>query len=436
MRKAWVVAKREFVARVKTKQFVIATVFFPVLLAGVMVAPILLQGNTRAKWIVVVDAAEGGLGEKVEAALTRATRSGNPDGEHRYVASRVEAVGRLEQVRDSLVALVDRRELGDAGIDGVLLVSDEVLVTDTLHYLGGNVGSPSEMETLTQTVQEAVLTERLMQAGISPAVLMQTVKPIELVTAKVSQGRLTGQSGAASFALAYVMSIVLYVALLIYGVQVMTSTVEEKTNRINEVLVSSLRPFELMLGKVLGVGSVALLQLSIYAGVAYGLTQARGAIAGLAGMSPEAAAAMPIPDIPLGLLIVFLVFFVLGFFFYSAAYAAVGSTCNTVQETQMASFPVTILIVSGLFVMFKLLGEPNGQLAHVLSLVPPLAPFVTPARYSLSPLPLPELLLSVAVTALGVLAMAWVAGRIYRVGILMYGKRATVREIVRWIRAG
>jgi ABC-2 type transport system permease protein len=102
----------------------------------------------------------------------------------------------------------------------------------------------------------------------------------------------------------------------------------------------------------------------------------------------------------------------------------------------MASFPVTIQIVSGLFVMFKLLGEPNGQLAHVLSLVPPLAPFVTPARYSLSPLPLPELLLSVAVTALGVLAMAWVAGRIYRVGILMYGKRATVREIVRWIRAG
>jgi ABC-2 type transport system permease protein len=436
MRKAWVVAKREFVARVKTKQFVIATAFGPALLAVLFVAPILLQQNTRAKRIVVVDAAEGGLGERVEAMLTRATRNGKPDGEHRYVTSRVEAVGRLEQVRDSLVALVDRRELGDAGLDGILLVTDEVLATDTLHYLGGNVGSPSEMGNLSRTVREAVLTERLTQAGISPAVLMETVKPIELVTAKVSQGTLTGQSGAASFLLAYVMSFVLYMALLIYGVQVMTSTVEEKTNRINEVLVSSLRPFELMLGKVLGVGSVALLQLSIWAGATFGLTQARGGIAGLAGMSPEAVAALPIPEISLGLLVVFLVFFVLGFFFFSAAYAAVGSTCNTVQETQMASLPVTLVVVSGLFVMFKLLGEPNGQLAHVLSLVPPLAPFVTPARYSLSPLPLPELLLSVAVTALGVLAMAWVAGRIYRVGILMYGKRATVREIVRWIRAG
>ncbi len=436
MRKAWVVAKREFVSRVRTKGFIVATVFGPALLAILLVAPILLQGNTRAKRIVVIDAAEGGLGEKIEAALTRATRGGKPDGEHRYVASRVEAVGRLEQVRDSLVALVDRRELGEAGVDGILLVTEDVLATDTLHYLGANVGSPSEMDVLTRSVREAVLTERLTQAGISPAVLMQTVKPIRLATTKVSQGTLTGQSGAASFALAYIMSFVLYMALLIYGVQVMTSTVEEKTNRINEVLVSSLRPFELMLGKVLGVGSVALLQLSIWAGAAYGLTQARGGIAGLAGISPEAAAALPIPDISLGLLIVFLVFFVLGFFFFSAAYAAVGSTCNTVQETQMASLPVTLVVVSGLFVMFKLLGEPNGQLAHVLSLVPPLAPFVTPARYSLSPLPLPELVLSVVVTALGVLAMAWVAGRIYRVGILMYGKRATVREIFRWIRAG
>jgi hypothetical protein len=174
-------------------------------------------------------------------------------------------------------------------------------------------------------------------------------------------------------------------ALLIYGMQVMTSTVEEKTNRINEVLVSSLSPFQLLMGKVLGVGSVGLLQLSIWAGTAYVLSSQRERIGRMLGAGPEAVAAMPIPVIPAEVFAVFLLFFVLGFLFYAAAYAAVGSACNTVQETQQVSAPLTVLIVVGLMLMFRLLDEPSGTMGRIMSLVPPFAPFVTPVRNSLSP---------------------------------------------------
>jgi ABC-2 type transport system permease protein len=338
-------------------------------------------------------------------------------------------------LRDSLIGLTGRNELRDAGIDGIVVVTDEILTRDTIQYYGANVGSMNEMGALQRTVRQAVLLERLTRAGIDPSLMMASVKPVTMTTERVSEGKVTGQSGEASFAIAYAMSFILYMALLLYGVQVMTSTVEEKTNRINEVLISSLRPFELMLGKVLGVGSVGLLQLGIWVGTAYLLTSQRAAIGKLLGASPEAVTAMPIPVLPGELLLVFLLFSLLGFFFYAAAYAAVGSTCNTVQETQQASLPVTLFVIVGLMLMFRLLDDPNGQFGRILSLVPPFAPFVTPVRYSLSPLPLTELLTSVAMMILGVLVMAWVAGRIYRVGILMYGKRATFGEMLRWVRA-
>ena len=437
MHKAWAVIRREFLERVRTRQFAIGTVLGPILMAALFVLPVMLQRNTSIKHIVVLDAAEGGFGARVETALRNATRNDKPDGEPRYRVSRATTspVG-VQSSLDSLVARSDRPALGQESVDGIVVVTEDVLVTDTLRYLGSNVGSPSEMGALQRTVRQAVIMEKLGRAGIDPGLMMNSVKPVSMETERLSQGQVTGQSGEASFAIAYAMSFILYMALLLYGVQVMTSTVEEKTNRINEILISSLRPFELMLGKVVGVGSVGLVQLSIWAGTAWLLTSQRAAIGKLLGASPEAVSQMPIPAIPGALLAVFLLYFVLGFFFYAAAYAAVGSTCSTVQETQQASLPVTLFVIIGLMLMFRLLDEPNGQFGRMLSLVPPFAPFVTPVRYSLSPLPWTELAASVGTMVLGVLAMAWVAGRIYRVGILMYGKRPKVSEMLRWVRVG
>jgi ABC-2 type transport system permease protein len=201
-----------------------------------------------------------------------------------------------------------------------------------------------------------------------------------------------------------------------------------------EVLASSISPFELMLGKVIGVGSVGLFQLGIWAAAGLYLTANVAPILAMFHLSGDTASGVSIPSISLPLLIVFLLFFVLGFFLYASMYAAVGAMCSTQQDATQTQQPVTIGIVVGLMCMFPLLNDPNSTLAKVLSLIPFVAPFATPIRYSVAPLPWPELLLSIFTTVLGVLAITWLASRIYRVGILAYGKKPTLRELVRWVR--
>jgi ABC-2 type transport system permease protein len=271
---------------------------------------------------------------------------------------------------------------------------------------------------------------------VDPLVVMRAIGPVSLATQRVADGKLTGQSGDATFAIAYAMGFILYISLLIYGIQVMTSIVEEKSNRIMEVLASSMTPFQMLLGKILGVGSVALLQLGIWAGAAYAATTYRVQLLGLFGVDAAASGGMAgmIPTIPGPLLVVFLIFFVLGFLLYASMFAAVGSMCNTVQETQQAQFPVMFLIILGLMTMFALLNDPNSPLVQTLSYVPFWTPFVIPVRYSMAPIPIGGLLVSAAVTILGMLAIVWVAARIYRVGILSYGKKAGIRDLWRWVR--
>jgi ABC-2 type transport system permease protein len=433
MRKIWAVVRREFLERVRTRRFVIGTLLGPVLFGLMFTLPVLFLRSTSPRSIAIVDATSGGLGARIEADLAGAML----DRERsipRYYVTRLETTGDVDRVRDSLVRLVDRRDGEGRRLDGVLILTDGAVTADTVRYLGANASSPGDMEALERLLRQATLREKLARSGVDPAVMGSIARPLQMSRTKVAQGQETGQTGEASFLLAYFMSFVLYMALLLYGMQVLTSTIEEKTSRINEILVSSLSPFQLLLGKVVGVGSVGLLQLSIWSGAAFLLASQRGRIAGAMGADPAAVAALPIPELPAGLLVVLLVFFVLGFFFYSAGYAAVGSSCNTVQESQQAAMPFTMLVVVGLLLVFRLLGDPNSDLARIMTYVPPFAPFVTPVRHSLSPLPWPELLGSIAAMTLGVVAMTWVAGRIYRVGILMYGKRASVLELWRWIR--
>jgi ABC-2 type transport system permease protein len=265
---------------------------------------------------------------------------------------------------------------------------------------------------------------------------MRSVQGIGLATTKVANGKLTGDSGEATFFLAYGMGMILYISLLIFGTQVMNSIVEEKNNRIVEILSSSLTPFQMMLGKIVGVGSVALLQIGIWAGTATFISSNQARIFGALGAG-SGGGPMPLalPKMNPDLLVVFLLFFALGFLIFAALYAAVGAMVNTTQEAGQAQFPVMMFVLAGFFSVFLLIKEPNGTAAQVLSYVPLLSPFVVPMRYSISPLPWPELLGSIAATVAGLFGVVWVAARVYRVGILMYGKRATLREVARWVRA-
>jgi ABC-2 type transport system permease protein len=435
MHKLWAVIRREFSTRVQTKAFVIGTVLGPVMIGFMMVLPIILASReTEAKRIVVIDAASGQMGLELERALAQARRGNQTDAKPRYAVVRIQAQGRLEAVRDSLVPLTALAKDTLHNLDGLLIASDEALESGRVEYLGDNVGSFSEMEILRQLIQGVLLAERLERRGVDPILVREANGRVRLETLKITEGRLTGESGEASFALAYVMSFLLYFSLLIYGIQVMSSVIEEKNNRIMEVLASSLTPFQLMAGKVIGVGAVGLFQLSIWVGTAMFLSSNAAAIAGFFDMPAEAAAQMPIPAISGDLLLVFLAFFLVGFFLFAAGYAAVGAMCNTIQEAQQASTALTLLVASGFISMFSLLNEPNGSLARILSMIPFFAPIVMPVRYSLTSISLIEVVSSWLVTFGGMLIIAWLAGRIYRVGILMYGKKPSIKELIHWVR--
>ena len=435
MDKVWAVIRREFISRVRSRAFVVSTILGPVLMGALFAMPILLEKRqTAPKHIVVLDAAGGDFGRQVAEKLRLEMRDTVTHTMPRYRVEHVTTAGRVTEVRDSLVALTGLQKAGPEALDGVLVLTDSTLSAGQMRYYGANVGSPNDMSALRATVRPLVMGARLERAGVDPGVVAAAQGNVELTTERVTQGKLTGQSGSASFLLAYVMSFMLYLALLLYGMQVMSSVVEEKSSRIVEVLVSSLTPFQLLLGKVIGVASVALVQLGIWAGTAMVLTTYRLQVAGAFGASPKSVSDLPIPTVSPMMLVVFLSFFVLGFFFYSAMYAAVGSMCNSHQEAQQSQTPVTLFVAAGLMLMFSLLSEPNGTMAHALSLVPFFAPFVTPVRYSLSPLPWTELLLSMLAMVAGLVVVVWIAARIYRVGILSYGKKPKLSEVMRWVR--
>jgi ABC-2 type transport system permease protein len=248
---------------------------------------------------------------------------------------------------------------------------------------------------------------------------------------------MTGEGAESAFWLSYVLIIILFIALMPTGVQIMSAVVEEKSNRILEVLVSSVRPFDLMLGKVLGVGAASLLQLGIWGASATLAGRFSGGQGNAIANSVDSAdrVNMTLPSIPTDLIVVTLIYFALGFLFFATAYAAVGAMCNTVQETQQVQFPVMGMLLAGYLGAFATIGRPESTAAKIMSFLPPTAPFIVPTRWSNAPLPLTELLSSIGVCMLGVFGMVWLAARIYRVGILSYGKKPSFRDIWVWIRA-
>ena len=444
MHKILAVIRREFIERVRTRAFVISTVLFPLLMGTFTVLPaILLRRASGTKHVAVVEGVEGTFGVRVAQALM-ASRRRDTSAPIPFAVVRIGAIGRVDAVRDSALARtgLSRKQAVENGLDGVLVVTEETLTSGKIQYYGTNVGSIAEMRRLEGILQPVVQRERLERLGVDPGVVLKAVGSVDLVTQKVADGKLTGQSGEATFGLAYGMVFILYLTLMIYGSQVMTSVVEEKSSRIIEVLASSLRPFQLMLGKVIGVGLVGLFQLSIWAGTAlylgsFGASfmgRMGGDVADAGAASASAGGASFLSAISPALVIIFLVLFILGFLFYAAMFAAVGSMCSTVQDTQQVMMPVTLPIMLGIMTIFALVNDPNGTLGRVITFIPFWAPFALPVRYSITPLPLAEVLASIAMMILSVIGVAWVAGRVYRVGILSYGKKASFRDVARWVR--
>jgi ABC-2 type transport system permease protein len=422
MHKVWAVIRREFVERVRSKWFLISTILGPVFMIGVGVLPSLLFSRAgRTNQIVLVDQGTGGLAARVQAQLGRSGRfqvtilPSDPD--------------RGEAVMDSLTSAV-RTE----AIDGFLVLGTAAVEAGAAEYRGRNVSSLRDMGVLESAVRQGVVVERLNRRGIDPAVVQEAQSRIDFKTLRITRRGATGESGEATFVLGYAVGLILYMVILLYGINVMRSVLEEKQTRIIEVLVSSLKPFQLMMGKVVGVGGVGLFQFLIWSGVGYGMVRYRARLLGWFGVSADAINAVQMPTISGELLAMVIVYFLLGYLLYSALFAVVGASVNTDTEAQQAQQPVMMLLVAALILSFGALGDPGGQLAVTGSLIPLSAPVIMPVRVATSDVPLAQIGLSLGILAATVLLVVWGSARVYRIGILMYGKRPSVKELLRWAR--
>jgi ABC-2 type transport system permease protein len=236
----------------------------------------------------------------------------------------------------------------------------------------------------------------------------------------------TEEKGAGILA-AIIFMVIMYMTFFMYGFQNLRGVIEEKTNRIVELVIASVRPTELMLGKIIGIGLVGLTQYLIWSLVAMNLSPP--GIASIMAMGDSGA-----PTIPLSMIGYFLLFFLLGYFLYASVYTAIGAPFNTDQEAQQLSMIPSMLIIGGMAVYPSVMNNPNGPVAVFASLFPFTAPLIMYLRTAIAEPPLWQVGLCIVILILSTIGMAWIAGRIYRVGILMYGKKPTLPEIARWIR--
>jgi ABC-2 type transport system permease protein len=417
MHKVWAVIRREFVERVRTKWFWISAILGPVLFAGIIVFQIAQSVGGGVRQIAVVDTGTLGYGTRIVEAL----------GASKSI--RANAVTFGPGVLDSLASLVETKQ-----INGFLIVGDSLPRDGNAEYRATTLALQT-IEELQRTLNRVVEKARLEGRGVSPAVVdwAQALK-VNLAQKKCHRGGCTSESAGQSFITAYIIAILLFMAILLYGVNVMSSVLEEKTTRIVEVLVSSLRPFQLMLGKVLGAGAVSFFQFLIWGVSARLLISMRGPIARRLGADPTQIQDVKLPHIPFDTLVVFMAFFLGGFLLYSAMFAAVGAMSSNEQEARQAQQPVTYLLMISYLSIIGLTNDPSSTFARTLSVVPFTSPIATPVRWSGGSMETGELVLSLAMLAIAIVGVTWVAARIYRVGILMTGKRPTMKELVRWVR--
>ena len=432
-----IIIQREFNERVRKKSFIITTLLMPLLMVALMAAPALIMQFSRGdeKRIAVID--ESGL-----------------------VAPRLESDEELRFEPTDLTTEEARRTLTDRF--GVLRIGGDILENPSDVKLYANSSSSLSVESsITDQIERILEAEKLKRYNIDnlQQILDEVKTTVTLQTFrndKSQEEETHAQSSTVATVTGYVLGFILYMFLLIYGQMVMQSVIEEKNNRVLEVMVSSVRPFDLMMGKILGIASVAVVQVAIWGVLICGIgaavmphlmpsdvmasaqamQQGMPDAAAASGMDPEmlqAVAAITDLGYIVRIFVCLLLFVFGGYLFYSAMFAAVGSAVDNVQDASQLQTPITLPIILALLMMFAVIRDPNSQMAFWFSVIPFTSPIVMIVRIPYD-IPLWEIALSLAVLYASFMGMVWFAAKIYRVGIFMYGKKPTLGELFKWVR--
>jgi ABC-2 type transport system permease protein len=409
LRNALVIARREFTERARSRWFLAITLLGPIGIAALIVVPALLIGNPAGTRIEIVDRT-GTMAEPLSAALTLAqwkpaiVDPGTPDA-------------------------AEMARIRDRKINGFLTVPADALDGGAIVYRGDNGANQIVQATLREIVRIVVQAERGKRAGVVDK-LAEIIKPVPF-DPKQTNGKSEATSGELTFLIGYAIAYVLFLAITVYAVAVMRSVVQEKTTRVMELMVATVKPRSLMAGKILGVGGAGLVQLAVWLVIAALTLAYRDQLLGAFGI---AAGKVALPSLTFDVIAIALAFFVLGYFFYASMYAAVGAMVSTEQDTQQVQLPVTLLLIIGIVSVTSVSGDPRGVTATVMTLIPFWSPLLMPMRYVLGGATPLDVVISLAILAAATVLIARAAAKIYRIGVLMYGKRPTAQELLRWLR--
>ena len=420
MRKIWLIIKREYVTRVKTKGFVIGTLIVPLIGIGFTSLIVFLVGHqsNQALRLAIVDNA-GGLAPSVIASLDAKLPSGQP----MYVVTEtIDRPASPSDIQDGL-----RARINSGALDAYLVIPKDLDKSAELHTK--NPGAYAQFGPLTSAVNQAVVESRLNARGIHVDDVRDIVRSSDLQVIKVSKEGESVERGQ-TLGVAIALVILLYTSLLMYGIITMRSILEEKTTRTMEVLISAVDPFQLLAGKILGVAAVAFTQFAIWS-VSLALLATYGAA--MAAMTGAGAALAGI-HVPGALLAYAGIYFFGGYFLYSSMFAAVGAACSNEQDAAQLQWIAMAPLVFTMVIYSLVLNDSSSRASVILSEIPFFAPVLMPLRVSLQVPPAWQIALSIGLLFLSIVVVIYCSAKIYRVGILMYGKRPTLPELVRWLR--
>lgn len=419
MNKIFLIIQREYLTRVRKKTFVIATLLFPILYLALIFGTSYIGAKSGTKLkIAVVDSSGKFTQEKISAANSE-------DNSSKLVLITKDANG-LENNFENL------------GYDGYVIIPANMMVTGDAENLavksnrtlGSLTGIQAKLNNIWNDIKyEALDIDNAKRIALSGSQLNVTTENLKDKNANGTNAMIIG----------YAAGFLVYFILLIYGSQVMMGVMEEKTNRIAEVMVSSVKPFQLMLGKIVGIALVALTQFLLWIGfvlLIYNISKA--AVDANPSMAAVVEGAQKVfTSVNMGLILTLFAFYFLGgFFFYSSIYAAIGSSVNEdVREAQSLSFPITLIIIFAIFMLTIAMKDPTSPVAVWTSIIPFTSPIVMMARVAYGvpgTVPYWQLIVSMISLVAAFLFMVWFSGKIYRTGILMYGKKPTWKEMIKW----
>jgi ABC-2 type transport system permease protein len=425
------VARREYRERIRTRGFLITTVMIPLIMGGLVCGTIFVGSKTVVDTQIAVVSSDTQLALDLQAELER--RQQAQEDIALQMQSHPATPVRPKRQPRILVTAMDSgpgtraeldSDLESGDLDGYLWITPAASPAGrpTFVYTSRSGASSSIKSTLADALHQVLLREQLAHRGVVAAEVDTMLQPVTIAAA---QGVSHDDRESAMVGVS-VLFFVMYLVIMLYGMNVARSIIEEKTSRIFEVLLATIRPEAMMAGKIVGVGSVGLTQVGIWLAAIFVLA---ASLSGVHLFGDTLHVALTAPQV-----IFFFVFFILGYAFYSSIAAALGAMTNSEQELQQLNMFLVLPLLFCFVMLGPLLTTPDSTAARVLALIPPFTPLIMYLRVCLGHPALWEVVLSLVLTLASIYGIIWVTSRIYRIGVLMYGKRPTLPEILRWLK--